>query len=137
MVHLLFNLIIIFDRWFNALLLCISGPMDLIAKFKFFKERDVIKMYSMKNSKLQKIQTDNIVFITRPGLDQMDKISDAVKSEEMSSSGSGNRIDFHVLFVPNKSLLCEMRLKGTVVQISWSLLTHMKSLFQISTMLTI
>ena len=98
--------------------------MDLIAKFQFFKDLGVKKMFSMRNSKSLNTQTDNIVFITRPGLDQMDKISDAVKSKEMSSSGTGNRIDFHVLFVPNKSLLCEMRLKGTIIQISWSLFTY-------------
>jgi hypothetical protein len=27
------------------------------------------------------------------------------------SSGSGQRSDYHIMFVPNKSLLCEMRLK--------------------------
>ena len=68
-------------------------------------------MFSMKTNKLPKIQTENIVFITRPGLNQMDKIADKVKSEEISNGGTGNRIDFHILFVPSKSLLCEMRLK--------------------------
>ena len=56
-------------------------------------------MFSMKTNKLPKIQTENIVFITRPGLNQMDKIADKVKSEEISNGGTGNRIDFHILFV--------------------------------------
>ncbi len=33
-----------------------------------------------------------------------------LSSEELSS-GSGHRSDYHIMFVPNKSLLCEMRLK--------------------------
>ena len=90
----------------------LTGPFDLLAKHQFFKERSVIRMFSMKSTKLPKISTENIIFITRPGLEQMDKIADIVKNEEMSNGGSGVRIDFHILFVPSKSLLCEMRLKG-------------------------
>ena len=90
----------------------LTGPFDLLAKHQFFKERSVIRMFSMKSTKLPKISTENIIFITRPGLEQMDKIADIVKNEEMSNGGSGVRIDFHILFVPVKSLLCEMRLKG-------------------------
>eukprot|EP00093_Oithona_nana_P009395 09395.XXX_361247_360693_1 [CDS] Oithona nana genome sequencing. len=47
----------------------------------------------------------------------MDKIADNVKGEEMTSS---TRTDFHILFVPHKSLLCEMRLKDRGVFGSFS-----------------
>ena len=32
-------------------------------------------------------------------------------SEESSSSGSSHRVEFHLLFIPRRSLLCEQRLK--------------------------
>ena len=95
----------------------LTGPMDLIAKYQFFKDRSVIKMFPLKGGRLPKITTDNIVFITRPDLGQMDKIADNVKGEEMTSS---TRTDFHILFVPHKSLLCEMRLKDRGVFGSFS-----------------
>ena len=97
---------------------------DILFQFQFFKERSVIRMFSMKTNKLPKIQTENIVFITRPGLNQMDKIADKVKSEEISN-GTGNRIDFHILFVPSKSLLCEMRLKERGVYGSFTYLDEL------------
>lgn len=101
----------------------LTGPMDLIAKYQFFKERSVIKMFPLKSSKLPRVSTDNIVFITRPGLGQMDKIADNVKTEETQSGGV--RIDFHILFVPHKSLLCEMRLKDRGVFGSFTFLDEL------------
>lgn len=95
----------------------LTGPMDLIAKYQFFRDRSVIKMFPLKGGRLPKITTDNIVFITRPDLGQMDKIADNVKGEEMASSKG---TDFHILFVPHKSLLCEMRLKDRGVFGSFS-----------------
>ena len=94
----------------------LTGPMDLVAKYQFFSDKNVIKMYSLKGGRLPKISTDNVIFITRPELDQMDKIADNVKGEEMAST----RTDFHIMFVPSKSLLCEMRLKDRGVYGSFS-----------------
>ena len=94
----------------------LTGPMDLIAKYQFFADKNVTKMLLLKGGRLPKLVTDNIIFITRPELEQMDKIADNVKSEEMTSS----RTDFHIMFVPNKSLLCEMRLKDRGVFGSFS-----------------
>ena len=102
----------------------LTGPMDLIAKYQFFKERSVIKMFSLKGGRLPKLSADNIVFLTRPNLEQIDKIADNVKSEEISSNG-GVRIDFHILFVPQKSLLCEMRLKDRGVYGSFTFLDEL------------
>lgn len=100
----------------------LTGPMDLIAKYQFFKERGVKKMFPLKTGRLPKVQgADNIVFVTRPHLEHMDKIADNVKSEELS----GVRIDFHILFVPNKSLLCEMRLKDRGVYGSFTFLDEL------------
>ena len=52
----------------------------------------------------------------------MDKISDNVKGEEIAASGSGIEINFHILFIPNCSLLCEMRLKDRGVYGSFTYL---------------
>ena len=60
----------------------LTGPMDLIAKFKFFQERHVIKMFPLKDGRLPKVSTENIVFVTRPIPAQMDKIADNVKGKD-------------------------------------------------------
>ena len=99
----------------------LTGPMDLIAKYQFFKDRSVIKMFPLKSGRLPRLATQHIVFITRPDLGQMDKIADNVKGEEMNSSGT----EFHILFVPHKSLLCEMRLKDRGVFGSFSHLNEL------------
>ena len=101
----------------------LTGPMDLIAKFKFFQERHVIKMFPLKDGRLPKVSTENIVFVTRPIPAQMDKIADNVKGEEIS--GGGVRVDFHILFVPNKSLLCEKRLEDRGVLGSFAFLDEL------------
>ena len=41
------------------------------------------------------------------------------------SGGSGVRTDFHILFVPNKSLLCEMHLKDRGVFGSFTFLDEL------------
>jgi len=101
----------------------LTGSMDLVAKFKFFQERSVIKMFPLKDGRIPKISTDNIVFVTRPIPAQMDKIADNVKGEEIS--GGGVRVDFHILFVPNKSLLCEKRLEDRGVLGSFAFLDEL------------
>jgi hypothetical protein len=48
--------------------------------FQFFKDRGVIKMFPLKSGRLPHVaNADNIVFITRPEIDNMDSISDNVK----------------------------------------------------------
>ncbi len=99
--------------------------MDLLAKYQFFKERSVVKMFSLKGGRLPTINAENLVFITRPDLDKMDKIAENVKVEEASGGGSGSRLDFHILFVPNKSMLCEKRLKERGVYGSFAYLDEL------------
>ena len=47
-------------------------------------------------------------------------------SEEIAASGSGNEVNFHILFVPNCSLLCEMRLKDRGVYGSFSFINELQ-----------
>lgn len=56
-----------------------TGPMDLIAKYKFLKERQVVKMFPLKPGRLPNCETENIVFITRPETAMMEYIADNVK----------------------------------------------------------
>ena len=53
--------------------------------------------------------TKHVVFIVRPSLANMDLVAGYVKQEE-ASGGSGVRTEYHIVFVPRKSLLCEKRL---------------------------
>ena len=87
----------------------LTGPMGLVAEFSVLKEHEVVKMFPLSPGPLPAISADNVVFITRPSLSCMDIIADNIKQEECRG-GSGVKTDFHVLFVPRKSLLCEKRL---------------------------
>jgi len=87
----------------------LTGPMGLVAEFSVLKEHEVLKMFPLSPGPLPAISADNVVFITRPSLSSMDIIADNIKQEERRG-GSGVKTDFHVLFVPRKSLLCENRL---------------------------
>ena len=70
----------------------------------------VVKMHPLERSALPPVGAENVVFITRPNLDNMDIIAENIKQEERSGGGSGIKTEFHILFVPRKSLLCEKRL---------------------------
>lgn len=82
--------------------------MDMVFDIQFFKKRGVIKNLILEGGKLPKLVTDNVIFITRPGKEQMDNIADNIKGEEVSR---GLSFDFRILFVPKKSYLCENRLQ--------------------------
>jgi len=91
--------------WDSAL----TGPMGLMAEYSVLQEHEVLKMFPMTSGSLPPINADNVVFISRPNLTCMDIIADNIKLEERKG-GSGVKIDFHIFFVPRKSLLCEKRL---------------------------
>ena len=55
------------------------GSIDLIAKFRFLKERNVTKMYPMKRGPLTNCNTENVIFICRPETFLMDIVADIVK----------------------------------------------------------
>jgi len=92
--------------WDSAL----TGPLGLIAEYQHLKEHEVVKMHPLERGALPPVGAENVVFITRPDLDNMDIIAENIKREEKSGGGSGVKTDFHIVFVPRKSLLCEKRL---------------------------
>ncbi|KAL4223148.1 Vacuolar protein sorting-associated protein 33A [Mactra antiquata] len=92
--------------WDNALI----GPFGLIAEYKLLKEHDVEKMMLLpkEGQSLPESNVQNIIFVTRPKLELMDLIASCVLKEE---NRGGFRREFHIMFVPRKSLLCEKKLK--------------------------
>nr|XP_030716065.1 vacuolar protein sorting-associated protein 33A isoform X3 [Globicephala melas] len=85
----------------------LTGPFGLIAQYSLLKEHEVEKMFTLKGSRLPAADVKNIIFVVRPRLELMDVIAENVLSEDRR----GPARDFHILFVPRRSLLCEQRLK--------------------------
>ncbi|XP_064235727.1 vacuolar protein sorting-associated protein 33A isoform X2 [Aotus nancymaae] len=85
----------------------LTGPFGLIAQYSLLKEHEVEKMFTLKGSRLPAADVKNIIFFVRPRLELMDIIAENVLSEDRR----GPTRDFHILFVPRRSLLCEQRLK--------------------------
>ncbi len=99
--------------WDDALM----GPMDLVASAQFLKERQVVKMVRLSAAPgsldARTGVSSNVVFVSRPQVELMDRIANFVKRFESAASPSspGDRVEFHLLLIPRKSLLCEHRLK--------------------------
>ncbi|XP_067293697.1 vacuolar protein sorting-associated protein 33A [Pseudorasbora parva] len=84
----------------------LTGPFGLIAQYSLLKEHEVEKMFTLKGGRIPSAAVKNIVFFVRPRLELMDIIAENVVSEDKLQPR-----DFHILFVPRRSLLCEQRLK--------------------------
>ncbi|XP_069475703.1 vacuolar protein sorting-associated protein 33A [Ambystoma mexicanum] len=85
----------------------LTGPFGLIAQYSLLKEHEVEKMFTLKAGRLPAADVKNIIFFVRPRLDLMDIIAENVLSEDRSRSPPR---EFHILFIPRRSLLCEQRL---------------------------
>ncbi|KAK7871304.1 hypothetical protein R5R35_007577 [Gryllus longicercus] len=100
----------------------LAGPVGLIAKFSLLQEREVVHLYPLESGVLKNNSVNKVIFITRPDLRLMDIVAENVHSvargksaKELSYSkdyGSQGGYEFHLVFVPRKSLLCEKRLKN-------------------------
>uniref|UniRef100_A0A1B0CP49 Putative vacuolar sorting protein vps33/slp1 sec1 family n=1 Tax=Lutzomyia longipalpis TaxID=7200 RepID=A0A1B0CP49_LUTLO len=89
----------------------LAGPVGLIAKYTFLKEHNVTKMFPLSGDPLPDIDVKSIIFITRPNLKLMSYIADNIHSEERKRKTTIKK-DFHLYFLPKKSLLCEKHLKN-------------------------
>ncbi|KAK7934212.1 hypothetical protein WMY93_005108 [Mugilogobius chulae] len=85
----------------------LTGPFGLIAQYSLLKEHEVEKMFTLKRGRLPSADVKNIIFFVRPRLELMEIIADNVFGEDKLHSSR----DFHILFVPRRSMLCEQRLK--------------------------
>uniref|UniRef100_A0A4W3HUW4 Vacuolar protein sorting-associated protein 33A n=1 Tax=Callorhinchus milii TaxID=7868 RepID=A0A4W3HUW4_CALMI len=86
----------------------LTGPFGLIAQYSLLKEHEVDKMFTLKEGRLPSADVKSIIFFVRPRLELMDIIADNIRSEDKLRTAHR---DFHILFLPRRSLLCEQRLK--------------------------
>ncbi|CAH1955857.1 unnamed protein product [Acanthoscelides obtectus] len=91
--------------WDNSL----AGPVGLVAQYATLREHMVTKMYPLRPMPLPETDVDHIIFISRPKLRLMDYIAQNVHSDSKTKTAS--RKQYHLFFVPKKSLLCIERLK--------------------------
>lgn len=95
--------------WDNQL----TQPLGLIADYKVLKERGVEKMMDLRQIKPLRNRdvqdTTHIFFIVKPKLELMSLIAQNIHSLE-SDMEAGSK-EFHIIFVPRKSHLCEKKLK--------------------------
>ncbi|XP_026473937.1 vacuolar protein sorting-associated protein 33A-like isoform X2 [Ctenocephalides felis] len=91
----------------------LAGPVGLVAKYSML--RDVEKMYHLRKDVFPNIsdrQVRHVIFITRPNEEMMDIIAmNILKNDRENLNGSLLR-EFHLFFVPRKSILCIERLKN-------------------------
>lgn len=109
----------------------------LYAYYWVFQEHEVEKMFTLKSGRLPAADVKNIIFFVRPRLELMDIIAEnIIRSVSVSKTHISNHDkdslicphffpgfcafsedkmhsprDFHILFVPRRSMLCEQRLK--------------------------
>lgn len=88
----------------------LSGPVGLVTKYAFLKERNVTKMLPLRAGSLPDVDVRNIIFITRPNLKLMDHIAENVHSLDRKHK-TGARKEMHLYFLPRISTLCEKHLK--------------------------
>lgn len=91
--------------WDNSL----AGPVGLIAQYSILREHGVIKMFPLRSIPLPETDVDHVIFISRPKLHLMDYI--ALNVHAASKVKTDSKKQFHLIFVPKKSLLCMERLK--------------------------
>lgn len=92
--------------WDEAL----SGPTGLICQYAVLKEHSVLKMYPLRVERLPECNVAHIIFISRPKVTLMDLIAKNVQ-EDSQRNLTTNKKQYHLFFVPRKSLLCMERLK--------------------------
>lgn len=88
-----------------------SGPVGLVAKYAFLKDRGVSRMFSLRTGALPEVDVRNIIFITRPNLKLMNFIAENVHSIE-NKQKTAVRKELFLYFLPRRSELCESQLKN-------------------------
>ncbi|XP_030847880.1 vacuolar protein sorting-associated protein 33A [Strongylocentrotus purpuratus] len=94
----------------------LTGPIGLIAEYSLLKEHEVDRMFPLRPGHLPLKSTSsgaggniqNVIFIVRPRLELMTIVADNIRKAEENPGRF--RKEFHIYFVPRKSLLCERKL---------------------------
>jgi len=100
--------------WDEALI----GRFGLIVdQFKILQERQIDKMFMIDDilnngEKLRESMKSikNIVFVVKPEVNLMEKIDKVVKAQERSAGGGVDK-EFHLVYVPRVSSLCQKKLE--------------------------
>lgn len=87
-----------------------SGPVGLVTKYAFLKERNVTKMLPLRSGALPDVDVRNIIFITRPNLKLMNCIAENVHSIDKRHKSASQK-ELYLYFLPRISTLCETQLK--------------------------
>jgi vacuolar protein sorting-associated protein 33A len=95
--------------WDNQL----TQPSGLIADYKVLKERGVEKMMDLRQMnplKYKDIENiSHVFFVVKPNMELMTLIADTIHSLEQE--GRSENKEYHILFVPRRTHLCEKKLK--------------------------
>lgn len=91
--------------WDNSL----AGPIGLVAQYSVLREHAVVKMFPLRSIPLPETDVKHIIFVTRPKLHLMDLVAQNVHNDSKTRTGSSKQ--YHLFFVPRKSLLCVKRLE--------------------------
>ncbi|XP_067136372.1 vacuolar protein sorting-associated protein 33A [Centruroides vittatus] len=86
----------------------LTGPFGLIAEYVLLQEHDVTQMFQLQPKRIPATTAQNIIFLVRPKLPLMDIVADYVLKDEESKA---SKKEFHIFFVPRKSLLCIRKLQ--------------------------
>lgn len=86
----------------------LTGPVGLLAEYSLLKEHDVGKMFPLVRGRIPSCEEHNIIFLVRPKLETMDIIAENILKEE---GGRGSNKEYHIFFVPCRSMMCEFRLQ--------------------------
>lgn len=93
--------------WDNSL----AGPVGLIVPYTVLKEHSVVKMFPLRAEPLPETEVKHVIFISRPKLHLMDMIAMNVHTDSQSARRNNVKKQYHLFYVPNKSLLCQNRLE--------------------------
>ncbi|XP_025409847.1 vacuolar protein sorting-associated protein 33A [Sipha flava] len=88
----------------------LTRPIGLIATYSLLREHDVKEVFILSYGKLNNFRekVKNVIFITRPFLPHMDMICENIHKESREDL---THREYHLFFVPTRSLLCEKRLE--------------------------
>ena len=84
------------------------GIFGLVADYLLLKEHQVIQMFELRAGKLPEVNAKHIIYITRSKLSLMEKIADNILKEDKKNLSSK---EFHIVFVPRRSIVCERKLQ--------------------------
>lgn len=93
--------------WDNAL----AGPVGLIAQYIVLKEHSVTKMFPLRPDPLPETDVKHVIFISRPKLHLMDMVSKNILHDTKTAKKGSNKKQYHLFFVPKKSLICRNHLQ--------------------------